>query len=110
MSLSALMAGCSGHGTAEQVAAACEHQLTVAKRGTVAAAMRAAGEDPASESGRAALEQRLREVLAEESAQQSLTRCRTLYAELSEERLTCILGATDPVAINACTPQADRRR
>lgn len=99
-----------GRGTPEQIAAACEHQLTVAKRGSIAAGMRAGGEDPTSASGRATLEERLRAALAEESAQQSLARCRTLYAELDEERLECILAADDPVAINACTPQADRHR
>lgn len=107
----ALLGGaCSGRGSAEQVAHACEHQLTVAKRGAIAARMRASGTDPESADGQRALTGAIAEALADPSGQASLERCRTLYAELPQERLECILGANDPVAINACTPQADRHR
>jgi|GEM_PF-2952170 len=101
---------CGSHGTPEEVAAACEHQLSVAKRDAIAAHMRARGEDPTTRAGLASLEAELRAALAEASAQQSLSRCRTLYTDLSSDRIQCILGADDPVAINACMPQADRKR
>ncbi|PKN55261.1 MAG: hypothetical protein CVU56_22270 [Deltaproteobacteria bacterium HGW-Deltaproteobacteria-14] len=72
--------------------------------------MRAAGDDPESADGQRALAAAVADALADASGQASLERCRALYAELPEERLVCILGADDPVAINACTPQADRHR
>ena len=112
----ALTAGCAGHGTPEQVARACEHQLSLSTRAAAAArlAREAAPDGPRRSAPTppdpATLAAAVAARLATPATQQSLERCRALYAELPVARLDCVLAARDPVAVNACMPQADRQR
>jgi len=112
--LAALAAtGCTSHGSPEDVARACDHQLAVSVRGAVASRLARAADPAHPRDARvdaAALDAEVAAALADPALEPRRARCRTLYAELPTSRLTCILAANDPVAINACTPQAERQR
>ncbi len=106
---------CASKASPEEVERACRHQLSVATWTGYQVRLKHEGVTPASvppeewQRIRADAQTDIDARLASPEGQQSLAKCKKVYAQLSAGRIECILGASDAVSVNNCMPQAEKR-